>query len=151
MKKIVTLLAVLLIDFILLDFVAAESEFTIMSDGLFAFLLLFLTLAMTLFLFYEQHFQKAHENWRTFYQTRADDLFKSSRKLATPVVIPKTLPKVKNPPSLDIQYEFIELVKNQIIEMREQGRSDGEIIAFLKSEKWDPQVIFIALGRVKKR
>ena len=140
MKKIVMLLAVFLMDMILLEFVSAHESFEIISPELYPFLLMFLTIAMTLFLFYEQHFQKAHAAWRNYYQGKVDKAFEK---------IEHTEPPGKTPPSLELQYQFLELVKNQIVEMRGQGMTDAAIIRKLKEHKWDPQVIFIALSRVR--
>ncbi|MBU1975337.1 MAG: hypothetical protein KKG59_02940 [Nanoarchaeota archaeon] len=178
MKKIVTLLAVFLMDFILLEaFVAAEDNLKLFTPDVYSFLLLFLTLAMTMFLFYEHHFQKAHENWRNFYQDKAESVFtkienrkisktklevKKDKKFTVEhkenkeehkIKVPKRLGifNTKKAPSLELQYEFVELVKNNITEMRSNGSTDGEIIKTLKEQQWDPQVIFIALSRVKKQ
>lgn len=52
--------------------------------------------------------------------------------------------------NLTQQYEFVDLVRQEIVEMKKNGSSDGEIITHLKEEEWDPQVIYIALSRAKK-
>lgn len=52
--------------------------------------------------------------------------------------------------NLTMQYEFVDVVRQEIVEMRKNGHSDGEIVAHLKASEWDPQVIYIALSRAKK-
>ncbi|MFH1072676.1 MAG: hypothetical protein V1743_04570 [Nanoarchaeota archaeon] len=139
MKKIVTLLVVMLVDIIALQFVnASEVKKTTALLSYMPFILLFFTLAMTLFLFYTHYFVAGHEKLK--------NILVSSRKAATVTLTHEHKEKLP----LDRQYEMIEMLRNQIIIMRTTGKSDGEIIRQLKLEQWDPQVIMIALGRVKQ-
>jgi len=139
MKKIVTLLVVMLIDLVALQFVhALEAEKPTALLSYMPYILLFFTLAMTLFLFYTQYFVAGHEKLK--------NILVNTRKSATVTV----RHELKERMPLDRQYELIEMLRNQIIIMKTTGSTDGEIIRQLKREQWDPQVIMIALGRVKQ-
>jgi len=110
----------------------------------------------TLFLFYEEHIEKLHQSWHNLYTKNVEKMFEPEIKLAIPQ--PQQAPLVKSymlrkkdSPSIQLQYQFVELVEAQITELQHEGKSEEEIITCLKEQKWDPQVIYLALSRKKDK
>jgi hypothetical protein len=161
MKKIVIILAVIFADLILLNMnVAASDHLNFMPHQYFPILLLFLTLITTLFLFYEEQLEKVHQQWHKLYTRRVDKMFpatKSEVSAQQPATTPKSpslvksfLLRKKETPALNLQYQFVDLVKSQIVEMQKEGKSEHEIVEVLKQQRWDAQVIYLALSRLKQ-
>lgn len=148
MKKIGLLLFVLFLDVVVLT--SGESGGQGLPDPYFGMLVLFATLLVTLLLFYDNHFRQAHAQWKSWTRNnvkKENSLHVEHSPQAHEVHTP--LFKKTNH-NLSMQYEFVDLVRQEIVEMRKNGLSEGEIVSHLKKESWDPQVIYIALSRVKK-
>ncbi|MFH1401204.1 MAG: hypothetical protein ABIH41_06835 [Nanoarchaeota archaeon] len=130
MKRIVTLLAVLLVDLLVVGTVTASDGVT-SFDLVTPFLLLFLTAITVFFLFYVQDYSRFHERMQS--------------------IAPVMRAKMSGAPSsLELQYQLMDLVKNQIVEMKDQGQSDSQVIKVLRAQKWDPNVISVAMSRVRR-
>lgn len=163
MKKIVVLLAVVLADIILLNSVAATDKIRFMPAPYFPILLLFLTLIATLFLFYEDHVAKVHQQLQRLTTRHArqvpdentvprDPTAAIPGEHAKPMsasLVKSYLLRKKETPALNLQYQFIELLTSQITDLQSEGKSEQEILEVLKGERWDPQVIYLAMSRTK--
>ncbi|MFH1916243.1 MAG: hypothetical protein ABIJ21_03185 [Nanoarchaeota archaeon] len=155
MKKIFPLLFVLFLDFVFLA--AADEASAYIPNPFLPLIFLFGTLVVTLLLFYDRQFIMMHQEWFRYKKENNPDTVKIDATMELPKETISLKPKINLPVlskkpkdlSLDMQYQFIDLVRQEIIELRRQGRSDGEIIKQLNSEQWDPQVIYIALSRTK--
>ena len=167
MKKIFPLLFVLLLDFVFLT--AADEAKQIIPTPFFPLILLFATLVVTLLLFYDRQTMAMQLEWIRFRKENDPETVQLEPEiveLAQPALVvektksikPNIKPKLKlslgtkKPKnlSLDMQYQFIDLVRQEILELRKNEKSDGEIVKQLHAEQWDPQVIYIALSRTKK-
>jgi hypothetical protein len=148
MKKIGLLLFVLFLDMVVLTY--ADPGGQGLPDPYFGMLVLFATLLITLLLFYDEHFRQAHahvKSWTRNSVKKENSLHVEHSQQAHEAHTP--LFKKTNH-NLSMQYEFVDLVRQEIVEMRKNNLSDGAIVAHLKEEQWDPQVIYIALSRAKK-
>jgi hypothetical protein len=151
MKKIVILLAVLFFDLILLQAVSAFREPRIIPAPLFPYLILFLTLITTIFLFYEDHIERVHQSWHKLYTKKVENMFEEIEGPMQKEALAKSmLLRKKEAPSLALQYQQMQQLIDQIRDLQSQGKSEEEIILIVKEQRWDPHVIYLALGRANE-